>query len=264
MQEEIAALKALQLPEAVRATAKIYFEYTIPRLGRRADVILLVGHVLFVLEFKAGESKFNVAALDQVWDYALDLKNFHDASHDLCIAPVLVATEAPSQKIELQCTLHDDGLIRPVRTNTDDLSCVIEKSLNFLKAPPIDAMNWEGGHYLPTPTIIEAARALYAGHSVDTISRSGASAQNLVATSKTIDRIIEDARSQGKKAICFVTGVPGAGKNPGWAGCGKPPPRQGQRNLQCFPIWQRPACCRSSRSLSARHFRTSRDRRRSH
>ena len=211
-QEEIKILKALQLPEAERATARIYFEYTIPRLGRRADVILLVGHVLFVLEFKAGESKFNVAALDQVWDYALDLKNFHDASHDLCIAPILVATEAPSQKIELQRTLHDDGLIRPVRANTDDLSRAIEKSLNFLKAPPIDVVTWEGGRYLPTPTIIEAARALYAGHSVDTISRSGAGAQNLAATSKTIDRIIDDARSQGKKAICFVTGVPGAGK----------------------------------------------------
>lgn len=95
-QEEIEILKALRLPESERASAKIYFEYTIPRLGRRADVILLVGHVLFVLEFKAGESHFHPAALDQVWDYALDLKNFHEASHDIFIAPVLVATKAGS------------------------------------------------------------------------------------------------------------------------------------------------------------------------
>lgn len=211
-QEEIEILKALELPEAQRASARIYFEYTIPRLGRRADVILLVGHVLFILEFKAGESQFHVAALDQVWDYALDLKNFHDASHDICMAPVLVATNAAPQRIELQQTLHDDGLLRPIRASSGDLSKIIASTLEFLKAPPIDAAQWESGRYLPTPTIIEAARALYAGHSVETITRHGAGAQNLAITSKAVDRIIEEARAQGKKAICFVTGVPGAGK----------------------------------------------------
>lgn len=211
-QEEISILKALRLPEDKHAAARIYFEYTIPRLGRRADVILLIEHVLFVLEFKAGESQFNVAALDQVWDYALDLKNFHDASHNICIAPVLVATKANSQTIELQRTLHDDNLIRPIRANPEDLQGVIAKTLEFLDAPRIDIADWERGRYLPTPTIIEAARALYAGHSVEAISRSDAGARNLAATSKAIDQIIEEARGARKKAICFVTGVPGAGK----------------------------------------------------
>ncbi len=211
-QEEIEILKALQLPEAERGPAKIYFEYTIPRLGRRADVILLVGHVLFVVEFKSGESQFHVAALDQVWDYALDLKNFHDASHGICIAPVLVATNATSHDVELQQTVHDDGLLRPIRTSSAGLQEVIAKTLQFLSAPRIDAATWESGRYLPTPTIIEAARALYAGHSVESISRHGAGAQNLAITSKAVDQIIEEARTAGKKAICFVTGVPGAGK----------------------------------------------------
>ena len=211
-QEQITILKALRLPDSERSSAKIYFEYTIPRLGRRADVILIVAHVLFVLEFKAGESQFHVSALDQAWDYALDLKNFHDASHGICIAPVLVATKAKSQSIELQRTLHDDDLIRPIRANAEDLQNVIAMTLDFLKAPRIDISSWESGRYLPTPTIIEAARALYAGHSVESISRSDAGAQNLATTSKAIDRIIEGARTSGKKAICFVTGVPGAGK----------------------------------------------------
>lgn len=211
-QEEINILKALRLPEVEHATARIYFEYTIPRLGRRADVILIVDHVLFVLEFKAGESQFNVAALDQVWDYALDLKNFHDASHTICIAPVLIATKANYQAIELQRTLHDDNLIRPIRANPEGLQGVIAKTLAFLNAPRIDIADWERGRYLPTPTIIEAARALYAGHSVEAISRSDAGARNLAATSKAIDQIIEEARGARKKAICFVTGVPGAGK----------------------------------------------------
>ena len=211
-QEQIEVLKTLQLADSEHSSAKIYFEYTIPRLGRRADVILIVGHVLFVLEFKAGESQFNISALDQVWDYALDLKNFHDASHGICIAPVLVATKAKPQTIELQRTLHDDDLVRPIRANADDLQEVIAQTMDFLKAPRIDISNWESGRYLPTPTIIEAARALYAGHSVESISRSDASAQNLTVTSKAVDQIIENARATGKKAICFVTGVPGAGK----------------------------------------------------
>lgn len=232
-QEQIEVLKALQLPESDRSSAKIYFEYTIPRLGRRADVILIVGHVLFVLEFKAGESQFNVSALDQVWDYALDLKNFHDASHGICIAPVLVATKAKPQTIELQRTLHDDDLVRPIRANADDLQEVIAQTMDFLKAPRIDISNWESGRYLPTPTIIEAARALYAGHSVESISRNDAGAQNLAATSKAIDQVIDAARAGRKKAICFVTGVPGAGKT--LVGRESPPgPRK--RDLQCFPV----------------------------
>lgn len=211
-QQQIKLLKQLELPTDLSDSAKLYFEYTIPRLGRRVDVILVIGHVLFVIEFKVGEKTFAVSALDQVWDYALDLKHFHDASHGLCIAPVLVATEAPGQSIEVQGTLHDDGLIRPIRANGDDLVAAIECSLAFLDAPKIDSTRWEQGRYLPTPSIIEAARALYAGHSVDTISRSDAGAQNLAITSRAVDEIIEHAREHSRKAICFVTGVPGAGK----------------------------------------------------
>lgn len=211
-QQQIQLLKQLQLPTELATSAKLYFEYTIPRLGRRVDVILVVGHVLFVVEFKVGEKQFTVSALDQVWDYALDLKHFHDASHGLCIAPVLIATEAPSQTIELQGTLHDDGLVRPICASSDDLAATIKQALTFFDAPTIDTARWEQGSYLPTPSIVEAARALYAGHAVETISRSDAGARNLAVTSHAVDQIIERARANGRKAICFVTGVPGAGK----------------------------------------------------
>ena len=211
-QEEIAILKSLDLPDAYRETATLYFEYTIPRLGRRVDVILITGQFLYVLEFKAGETRFHPAALDQVWDYALDLKHFHDASHSIYIAPVLIATRAPCQPIEPQVTLHDDGLLRPLRASPADLEDLIARTLAFMPAAPIDVSQWEAGRYLPTPTIVEAARALYAGHSVDTISRNDAGARNLAVTSKAVDQIIEEASLTGRKAICFVTGVPGAGK----------------------------------------------------
>ena len=155
-QEQIEVLKTLQLADSEHSSAKIYFEYTIPRLGRRADVILIVGHVLFVLEFKAGESQFNISALDQVWDYALDLKNFHDASHGICIAPVLVATKAKPQTIELQRTLHDDDLVRPIRANADDLhfrrdgfTAAVDQDQSFfghpLFGPPCFALVLGGG-----------------------------------------------------------------------------------------------------------------------
>src|SRR5207302_1429795 len=78
--------------------------------------------------------------------------------------------------------------------------------------PPIDSEAWEQGRYMPTPTIIEAARALYGGHGVDEISRSDAAAVNLSRTSGAINEIIRTSRERDVKAICFVTGVPGAGK----------------------------------------------------
>lgn len=210
--EQIALLRTLRLPEQARQTAKIYFEYTIPRLGRRVDVILIAGNVLLVLEFKAGEAAFDAHSLDQVWDYALDLKHFHEASHAICIVPVLVPTRAQPQKIVLQRTLHDDGLVRPVRACPSDLANVLADALTFFNAEPIIAADWEQGRYLPTPTIVEAARALYAGHAVSAISRNDAGATNLATTSKAVDGIITDAKVRGRKAICFVTGVPGAGK----------------------------------------------------
>ena len=211
-QEQIEILKALELTASQLQSASLYFEYTIPRLGRRVDVILIIEHVLYVLEFKAGESQFHPAALDQVWDYALDLKNFHDASHGICIAPVLIATRASRQRIEPQVTLHDDGLLRPLRASPEDLLEVFERTGSLMNADAIDVAAWERGRYSPTPTIIEAARALYAGHSVETISRSDAGAHNLAMTSKAVDRVIQQASANGRKSICFVTGVPGAGK----------------------------------------------------
>ena len=72
--------------------------------------------------------------------------------------------------------------------------------------------SWSRGSYSPTPTIIEAARSLYARHTVHDITRADAGATNLAVTSAAVERIIADARTRGRKAIVFVTGVPGAGK----------------------------------------------------
>lgn len=190
----------------------IYFEYSIPRMGERIDVVLLIGAAILVLEFKVGEKKFSSYGLDQVCDYALDLKNFHEASHHQYIAPVLVATEADAQLCMPSATPQNDKLLFPIKSNAAVLSEVIGSILTFVDGDAIDATSWEQGRYCPTPTIIEAAMALYNGHSVEEISRSDAGAINLHQTTEAISRVIHQAKENSHKAICFVTGVPGAGK----------------------------------------------------
>lgn len=190
----------------------IYFEYDIPRMGRRIDVVLLIGPVIFVLEFKAGEKEFAAHAIDQVWDYALDLKNFHESSHEQYIAPVLIATEAEDDGSFVAMTPQDDKLLLPIKTNGQNLKAVIDSVLRFADGERIDPSQWEQGRYSPTPTIVEAAMALYNNHTVTNISRNDAGAINLSKTSEAVAEIIRTSREESKKSICFVTGVPGAGK----------------------------------------------------
>jgi len=190
----------------------IYFEYSIPRMGQRVDVIVLIGPVIFVLEFKISEKEFPLYAVDQVWDYALDLKNFHESSHNHYIAPILIATKAQSVNYFVATTPQEDKLLSPIKSSTVSLTEVIQKVLSFAEGEDIDHSQWESGRYRPTPTIIEAAMALYNRHSVDDISRSDASAINLSETSKVISDIIRKSKENRQKSICFVTGVPGSGK----------------------------------------------------
>ncbi|MEO8331689.1 MAG: DUF2075 domain-containing protein [Gallionella sp.] len=190
----------------------IYFEYSIPRMGRRIDVVLLIGPVIFVLEFKIGEKEFTTYAIDQVFDYALDLKNFHDKSHEQFIAPVLIATNAKNAVTIIASTPQNDRLIFPIKSNVEQLAKVIKDVLGFVDGGDIDVIKWESGRYCPTPTIIEAAMALYNNHSVSEITRSDASATNLSQTSSAVSEIIKSSRENSHKSICLVTGVPGAGK----------------------------------------------------
>jgi hypothetical protein len=190
----------------------IFFEYSIPRMGKRIDVVLIIQNVIFVLEFKVGEKNFLPSSVDQVMDYALDLKNFHETSHDHLIAPILIATNAEDSFYTISTTPHNDQLLFPIKTNGAELETVIHAVLDFEQGKNIDAEKWITGKYSPTPTIIEAAMALYNGHSVSEISRNDAEAINLSTTSETLSQIILLAKQNNEKVICFVTGVPGAGK----------------------------------------------------
>jgi len=197
---------ALDLP-----TAHFFMEFLIPRMGRRVDLIILHAGIVFVVEYKLGARQFGRSALDQAYGYGLDLKHFHETSHHLLIVPILVATEAPDNGDQaLQWDV--DHLARPLRTNSQKLSYTIQLVGKNWATQAIDPAQWVAGRYRPTPTIIEAAQALYRGHDVEEISRSEAGATNLTRTADYVAQVIEAAKCERRKIICFITGVPGSGK----------------------------------------------------
>ncbi len=204
---QIALLKG----ELVGLSGSVFMEFSIPRMGRRVDTVLIIGPLVFVVEFKVGDSEFDRAAVEQVWDYALDLKNFHEASHSVPIVPILIATAAPaSPPPELRA--DGDNVYRPLHVHPPRFRGSLELALASINGDAIDPDQWHRAPYRPTPTIIEAARALYAQHSVEAIARYDAGAENLRVTSCRIGELVEEAKARKRKLICFLTGVPGAGK----------------------------------------------------
>ena len=197
----------------------IHLEFDIPRLGRRVDAVLVTASCVMPVEFKVGATTIQQLDYEQAWDYGLDLKNFHAPSHAAPIFPILCATEV--QKSE-RCWKppHADGVRPPFCANAESLVDAIALACDAatlgipVTSTPItiDPATWGAGSYSPTPTIIEAARSLYARHTVHDITRSDAGAVNLAVTSAAVEQIIADARARRRKAIVFVTGVPGAGK----------------------------------------------------
>lgn len=191
---------------------RVVFEYDIPRLGKRIDVVLLYRGIIFCIEFKVGQTSILETDIDQVFDYALDLKNFHRFSEDKIIAPILVVTNHESYSTQIQMSVYDDKVINPLIAGSSSLYSIIENVLDAYPNEQSIDERWSISPYAPTPTIIEAARSLYENHSVEEITRHEA---DNVSTDRTINYILDvihDSKEKGKKSICFVTGVPGAGK----------------------------------------------------
>lgn len=188
----------------------IIFEYTIPRIGNRIDNIVIYKGIIFLLEFKIGEKKYPSYAIEQVTDYAFDLSCFHKESHNRLLVPILISTKAHSVKQEIR--ISKDNVLETICCNEYEIAKYItEVSLKFIQDEIIPD-DWINSLYMPTPTIIEAAQALYLGHNVEDISRNDASAKNLNQTTKAINKIIDYSKAHNRKSICFITGVPGAGK----------------------------------------------------
>ena len=191
----------------------VIFEYSIPRMGKRVDTIIIYSGIVFVLEFKVGADKYDSYDIDQVLDYSIDLKNFQEGSHNIKLVPVLVATNAPDRNNDYnKYPQYDDGVFKPILCNSHNIKGTLNRISSRYTSDSINPIEWENSKYKPTPSIIEAAQTLYHGHSVKEISRSDSGAINLSETADAINKIINTSKEQYRKSICFVTGVPGAGK----------------------------------------------------
>jgi len=209
--KEISIMKQV-LSAYANEPGQIIFEYDIPRLGKRIDVVLLLNGIIFCLEFKVGQTDILEADVDQVLDYALDLNNFHEYSQGKIIAPVLIATNSKKITSKVQMSAYDDMVINPLvcgESGLADIFCEVLKC--FPNETPVND-DWIISRYAPTPTIIEAARSLYENHSVDNITRHEADKVSTDRTIAYILKVIENSKQNLEKSICFVTGVPGAGK----------------------------------------------------
>lgn len=192
----------------------LFLEYEIPRLASRIDAVIIADDLIFVIEFKYERNKFELADLRQVEDYALDLNDFHFESRNRTIIPVLVAPLAKS--INQLISLNYKSKVQTcLKANEDDLAIILRNSYLIFHSESreiIDPYKWEHSEYQPTPTIVQAAKALFAGQKVEAISKADADSINLSKTSKYLIETIKEARVNNKKIVCFVTGVPGAGK----------------------------------------------------
>ena len=210
--EEIETLRNVLVPYKERGS--VYFEYNIPRMGRRADVIAIIDDLIFIFEFKTAGSKFTHEAITQVWDYALDLKNFQEGSLERIIVPILVAPSEKDKNCEFNLKHFEDNVYEPLRTNANRLNEALSISLAQIPHKVIEHSSdrdeqWAKSGYEPTPTIIEAAIALYEENTVEDITKHGG---DIDKASAELCRIINYCRENTRKAICFITGVPGAGK----------------------------------------------------
>ena len=190
------------------SNGSVIFEYTIPRVGGRIDNVVLLDDTIFVLEFKVGNEIYTGSAATQARTYAIDLANFHEESHNKTIVPILIATDAP--ECDLQINKYKNNVYDVIYTNGNNLTKIFNQ-FKKLFSSRIQLNKWLNSRYVPTPTIIEAAEILYNNHSVDDISQNEA-AENLTKTSAAVQKIIEYSKQNHQKAICFITGVPGAGK----------------------------------------------------
>ncbi|MGE5138934.1 MAG: DNA/RNA helicase domain-containing protein, partial [Rudaea sp.] len=193
----------------------LLLEYDIPRREKRVDVVLLARQIVILLEFKTGASIDVAAARRQVEDYALDLRDFHRETFGKLLVPIIVGSSAAP--FQPPCEFSINAFVSPALIANDETLCdaiafSIERSGYATGAAQIDLQQWDQSAYEPVPGIIEAAQLLYAKHTVREITDALVEPPKIEATTKLIVRAIERARTEGRKVVCFVTGVPGAGK----------------------------------------------------
>ncbi len=205
-----------QLVDAVPDAGEwaILLEYPIPQVGKRIDVVILAHDAVLIIETKTGYAA--TSARRQVEDYALAMACFHEGSAGRAIVPMVVSNAPTAAVLELS---GFEILIRPcILSSTEDFGKELVKICAVVvnrSAEAINAETFDAARFRPIPPIIEAAVKLYAGMDVFEIGHSAAAREDLDKTTNALLDVIIKTREEGaerRKAICFVTGVPGAGK----------------------------------------------------
>lgn len=194
----------------------IIFEYVLSRVNMRIDVVLLMNNVVYSLEFKNNEVRFNEDDIEQADGYGYALKNFYEANRDKYVVPILIATKAPDSECSEGADLGIDKLFSLFKANTNKMEQYIDLIRSKYGSEVIcseeDFINWVNSPFKPNPTIVQSARSIYMNNQVDDFFKFDAGEENLKVTEATVESIVREAQKDKKKIICFVTGVPGAGK----------------------------------------------------
>ncbi len=189
----------------------IMLEVPLLRLGKRMDAVVLMPGIVAVIEFKIGETTFNSAHCVQTERYALSLCDFHEASQSRLVVPILCAEKGPMRAPDDTIA---NGLMRLQLCNAKTLFQVFHRVSEYSdeSAADLGALAFDMSPYRPTPTIVEAAQALYSGHGIADIGRGDASDAELQEAANVLRSIVKSAEDDRQKVVCFVTGAPGAGK----------------------------------------------------
>jgi hypothetical protein len=192
-------------------TWSLLIEIPLLRLGKRLDAILLAGDVVAVIEFKIGATRFETADRQQTEFYAQALRDFHEVARTRRIVPILCAELGPKRPINMALF---DGVFGLVEVNALTLGEVLRAIFQPVAGmeEPTSWFEFDTSAYRPTPTIVEAAQALYAGHQIADIGRGDAADAELQEAAAALKDIVEAAQNSFSKTVCFVTGAPGAGK----------------------------------------------------
>jgi hypothetical protein len=201
-------LRAIILSRPASSKWSVLLEYPIPLLGYRIDCVLLCGTVVLVIEFKTGED--NSGGIRQVEDYALNLSNFHEGSHQLCLVPVVIRGHSEGKTISVRVAGSKIASVAVIsgKSFPELLESICDAYVET--AFELDAAAWDAARFKPVPPIIEAAVRLYEGKDIFAIDHACAPADSLERASSVIASVVSAVSDS--KAICFVTGVPGAGK----------------------------------------------------
>ena len=194
----------------------IIFEYVLSRVNMRIDVVLLMGDVVYSLEFKNNEVEFKDEDINQADGYGYALKNFYEANRDKYVVPMLIATKAPDSECSTSADLGIDKLFTLFKANEKKMEQYIDLIRSKYGSDTIcseeEFENWIKSPFKPNPTIIQSARSIYMNNQVDAFFKFDAGEENLKITEATVEAIVREAKRDKKKIICFVSGVPGAGK----------------------------------------------------